>query len=146
MVHSQKQPACMRGHAGRLKFVLSGTPLLAGVELNDELHVHDGGYFLLPETSDAAANRGDEEMKFWVRLGKCDKCINIGRDGFHATLHGRNGIALTLQTFSLAPDGTEFVVSKTSGTTGMPACQVAAENENLIVAQFRYHFRCEQKP
>lgn len=88
-----------------------------------------GGYFLFAETSDAAANRGDEEMKFWVRLGKCDKCINIGRDGFHATLHGRNGIALTLQSFSLSPDGAELIVSKTSGTTGMHACQVAAENE-----------------
>ena len=60
-------------------------------------------------------------MKFRVRLGKCDKCINIGRDGFHATLHGRNGIALTLQSFSLSPDGAELIVSKTSGTTGMPA-------------------------
>jgi len=36
----------MLRHAGRLKFVLSGTPLLAGVELNDELHVHDGGDLL----------------------------------------------------------------------------------------------------
>lgn len=106
----------------------------------------EGGYFLFAETSDAAANRGDEEMKFWVRLGKCDKCINIGRDGFHATLHGRNGIALTLQSFSLSTDGAELIVSKTSGTTGMPACQVAAENEYLLVLQFRYHFRCEQRP
>lgn len=75
------------------------------------------------------ANRGDEEMKFRVRLGKCDKCINIGRDGFHATLHGRNGIALTLQSFSLSPDSAELVVSKTSGTTGMHASQVTVENE-----------------
>ncbi len=95
--------------------------------------MEEGGYFLFAETSDAAANRGDEEMKFRMRLGKCDKCINIGRDGFHATLHGRNGIALTLQSFSLSPDGAELVVSKTSGTTGMHACQVAAENEYLMV-------------
>ena len=44
--------------------------------------------------------------------------------------------------FSLSPDGAELVVCKTSGTIGMHACQVAAENEYFIVAQFRYHFRC----
>ena len=37
----------MPGHAGlRELFPVSGTPLLAGVELNDELHVHDGGDLL----------------------------------------------------------------------------------------------------
>lgn len=105
-----------------------------------------GGLFPFAETGDAVVNRGDEEMKFRVRLGKCDKCIDIRRDGIHATLHGWNCIAMILQPFSLSSDGAELVVSKTSGTTGMHACQVAAENEFLIVAQFRYHFRCEQSP
>lgn len=102
----------------------------------------EGGYFLFAETGNAAADGGDEEMQFRVCLGKCDKCIDIGDYGFHAALHGGNGIALALQAFALSPDGAELVVSKTSGTTGMPAGQVAAENEYLIVAQFRYHFRC----
>lgn len=66
-----------------------------------------------------------------------DEFIHIGTDGPHPALHGRNGITPPLQTDTLPPHGAETPAGHPCGATAVHAGEVAPENEDLIVAEFR---------
>ena len=74
------------------------------------------GYFVISKTCYAAANASHEEGEGRVLLGELDKLVHIRTDGFHTALHGGDGIALALQTYALAHDGSELAVGDISCT------------------------------
>ena len=88
------------------------------------------------EPCDAAADAGDEEAHLGMRPGKLDKVVDVWLDGVHAALHSRDGIALSLQPNTFAPDGSELLISGVGGTTAMLSGQIAAEDEDFTVGKF----------
>lgn len=101
------------------------------------------GDFAVPEPGDAAADAGDIEEAVRMRLGESDEIIHIGLDRLHATLHGRDGVALALKAHTASPDGSELEVCRPGGPAAMHAGQVAAEDKDLIAPQFRDMLRRE---
>ena len=91
----------------------------------------------------AAADRRNEEGVLGMGFGESYKLIHIGTDGLHPTLHGRDGIALALQTNALPPYGTKAIVCDPRGATSMGACQITAEDKYLVRLQLRNPFRCK---
>ena len=65
----------------------------------DVLHVdgtgEEGSDFSWREACDAAADAGYEEGHFRMLNGKLDEILHVWHDGFHAALHGGNGVALS---------------------------------------------------
>ena len=92
-------------------------------------------HFAILKAGNATTDAGDIEVEFGVLSGKFDELIDVGFDGFHATLHGGDGIALSLQSHSLASNGTESVNGGACRTAHVHAVEVAAEDEHLVVAQ-----------
>ena len=74
----------------------------------------------------------DQKREAVVFLGKTDERIYVGLDGFHTTLHGRDGVCLAMQTNAFAPYGTKSFISKPCGTATMCACQITTKNKYLI--------------
>lgn len=99
--------------------------------------------FFVLEASNAAADAGDEKMHFGMFLGKDNEFIYVGLDEVHAAVHGGYGVTFALQAHALSPDGTELIKGNTGGPTAVHACQVAAENKNLIVGQRVHKLRCD---
>ena len=87
------------------------------------------------EAGDAATDWCDEEMKGGVRPGIIYELVHIGTDGFHTALHGRYGVALSLQTNPLSHDCTEVEAGHTGGSTAVHALKVAAEDKNFVVLE-----------
>ncbi len=81
---------------------------------------------------DAATYWGYQEMLLGMSLGIGDESIHVWTDGFHAALHRRDGITLTLQAYTLAHDGTEMQAGNAGCTTTMHASQIAAKHKNLV--------------
>lgn len=79
-----------------------------------------------------ATYSSDQKREAVVFLGKTDERIYIGLDGFHTTLHGRDGVCLAMQTNTFAPYGTKPLISKPCGTASMCACQIATKDKYLI--------------
>jgi hypothetical protein len=100
--------------------------------------LEERGDLIIRESSNAAADAGDEKMHFGMFLGKDDEFIYVGLDEVHAAMHSGYGVTFALQTHALSPDGTELIEGNTGGATAMHASQVAAENKNLIVGQRFY--------
>jgi len=67
-----------------------------------------------------------------MHLGITDELVYIGQDGFHAALHGGNGIALTLRTVTVGEDCTEVQPCHSCGTASMHTCEVAAKDKDLV--------------
>lgn len=88
---------------------------------------------LIPEAGDATADAGHEELELGMGLGELDELVHIGLDGFHATLHGGDGVTLSLQPNALAPHGAKAVIGGTGGPTAMHSAQVAAEHKDFIL-------------
>ena len=101
------------------------------------------GDLAVPEAGDAAADAGDIEEAFRMRLGESDEIIHIGLDRLHAALHGGDGVALALNAHTAPPNGTELAICRPGGPAAMHAGQVAAEDKDLIGAQFRDMLRRE---
>ena len=59
------------------------------------------------EACDAAADAGHQEGHLGMAVGEAEELIHVGLDSIHATLHGGDGIALSLQAHALAHDGTK---------------------------------------
>ena len=93
------------------------------------------GYFGGSEACDAATDLRHEEFQLGMLSSEADKLDDIGRNGLHTALHGRNGIALSLQTHALPPNGTETLKGKTSSTAAMHAREVTPEDEDLVGLQ-----------
>ena len=72
-------------------------------------------------------------MLLGMSLGIDDESIHVWTDGFHAALHRRDGITLTLQANALAHDGTEMQAGYTGCTATMHASQIAAKHKNLVL-------------
>ncbi len=83
------------------------------------------------ESGDAAAYRSDEERLLGMFLGIADELIDVGPDGLHATLHGRDGITLTLRTVAVAHHCAEVKASHACGTTSVHTGEVAAKDEDF---------------
>ena len=75
---------------------------------------------------DATAYAGDKELIFGMFPGKVDKLIHIGLDGRHRPLHSGNGIRLPLKADTLAPNGTEILISGTCRTAAVSTLEIAA--------------------
>jgi len=75
-------------------------------------------------------------------LGKSNELLHIGADGFNATLHGRYGVGLPLQSYTLSPDGTELLVCNAGRSTAVHSLQIAAKHEYLVWLQTYNPFRC----
>ena len=63
------------------------------------------GYFTVPEAGNATAYACDKEDKLRMLSSKGNEFVDIRTDGFHSSLHCRNGIALSLQAYALPHDG-----------------------------------------
>ena len=59
------------------------------------------------EASNAASYACDIEKQLRMFHGKDNELVDIGLDGIGTTLHGRDGIALSLQADALSIDGTK---------------------------------------
>ena len=68
-------------------------------------------------------------------LGKTDKLVHVWLNGLHFSLHGRNGIALALQTYALSHDGSELAVCDICSTASVHTSQIAAEYKDLVRLQ-----------
>jgi len=97
---------------------------------------------LIAESGYAATDSCDEEREPAVLLGEADESIHVWLDGFHTTLHGRDGVCPAMQTHAFAPYGTKPVVSQSCSTATMCACKVTAKHEYLILLQFRNSIGC----
>lgn len=64
--------------------------------------------------------------------GKQDEFIYVRLNGIYSTLHGWDGIALTLQTDALTPYSSKFFVCYASSTSCMCSGKITPEYENLI--------------
>ena len=89
------------------------------------------------KSCNTAAYACNEERKSIILFGKANELIHIGLDGFHPTLHGRDGVCLTMQTHAFAPYGTKLVLSQACSTATMCTCQIAAKHKYLVLLQFR---------
>ena len=85
------------------------------------------------ETGDAATYWGYQEMKLLMMLGIGDEIIHVWTDGFYAALHRWDGVTLTLQTNTLAHDGTEMQAGNAGCSTTMHASQIAAKHKYLVL-------------
>lgn len=95
----------------------------------------EGGYLVVAETGDAAADAGDEERQVGTAGGEGDELVNVGLDGVGASVHGGDGVALALKADALSPHGTELLVGNTGGTAAVLAREVAAKDEDLVLLQ-----------
>ena len=84
------------------------------------------------KSGDSAADLRNEEVQLGIQSGEFDEFIDIGFDGFDASLHGGYGIALSLESDALSPDGSELCESQACGTSGVHSGEVAAENEDFV--------------
>ena len=87
------------------------------------------------ETSNATSYACDIEKQLRMFLGEGNELVDIGLDGFGAALHGWDGIALSLQTDTLSPYGSEFHLRDACRATAMMALKVAPKNEHFIRLQ-----------
>lgn len=97
------------------------------------------------EPCDAATDPCDQKDHLGMLLGEAYKPINVWFNSLYATLHCWDGITLSLQSHALAPNGTELFNSDTRGAASMGASQVAAENEDFILAKTIDKLRCDTK-
>lgn len=70
-------------------------------------------------------------------FGKFNEIINIRLDGFNTSLHGRNGIRLSKQSYALTSFSTKFPIGKSGGTAAMHTLQIATEDKNFIGRKLR---------
>ena len=80
------------------------------------------------ESGNAATDAGHEERQVLVLLGELDELVHIWTDGFYATLHRWDGIALALQTHTLTHNSPKLAV----GDIGRTAV--------MLPYSLRYHF------
>ena len=137
-------------HAYRRKwFVWTSRLLSDGYQWNvfnkffrkdDILHINgirkEWRNLLISESSYAATYSCNEERELAVLFGKTDEIIHVGLDGFHPTLHGRDGVCLTMQTHTFAPYSAKPIVSQACSTATMCARQIAALCKRLHKAAY----------
>lgn len=89
----------------------------------DVLHVssflEQGRDVIRRESCDATTYWSNEECLFGMGLGIVDELIDVWPNGFYATLHGRDSIALSLRTVAIANDGTKVLVRHSCGTAAV---------------------------
>lgn len=95
----------------------------------DILHINgirkERGNLLIAKSCYTATYSCNQEREPVVLLCKTDERIYVGLDGFHTTLHGRDGVCLTMQTNTFAPYGAKPFVSQPCCTATMFASQFA---------------------
>ena len=65
-------------------------------------------------------------------LGIGDELIDVGADGVNASLHGGDGIALTLDAVAIAHYGSKIKIGNAGGTTSVHTGKIAAEHKHLV--------------
>ena len=63
---------------------------------------------------------------------KVYKLIDVGTDGLRASLHRRDGVALSLQAYAHSHLGSETAVGNPGRTASVHSAEVAAEDEDLV--------------
>ncbi len=105
----------------------------------DILHVDGGGKqwrnLCIGEARDAATDARDQEGQLGMLLGKSDELINVGLDGVHTALHRRDGVALSLQSNALSPDGTKLLDGYPCRSATVQALNVATEHKDFVFAE-----------
>ena len=69
-------------------------------------------------------------------FGELYEFIHVWADCFHATLHGGNAVALSLEAYALSHDGSELAVGYVGCSTAMHPFKVAAKDEYLARLKF----------
>lgn len=78
----------------------------------------------------AAAYGGYEEGVFLVLAGEGDETL-YGGAGAGEAFHGGDGVALTLEAFTVTPLCSEMIQGEAGGASGMVSKMVGAEDEDL---------------
>ena len=77
-----------------------------------------------------------------MSLGELDKFVNVWLDSFDSSLHGRDGVGLTLQSDALPPYCAEFVQCGPGCPATVMSGEVAAEDKHFVGFQLIDSFRC----
>ncbi len=93
------------------------------------------GDLLGGEAGVATADGGDEEGHFGMYVGEADEFVDFAGDGFEGGAHRGDGVAAALEATALAVDGAEAFEGEAGGTAVVVAGRVAAEDEDLAVAE-----------
>lgn len=65
--------------------------------------------------------------------GEGDEVIYVRTDGLYTALHRGDGIALTLQADTDAPDSAEFLIGYAGCTAAVHAMEIAAEDKYFVI-------------
>ena len=74
-----------------------------------ERFAEERSHLFVTEAGNAATDTGDEEDKFRMLLGICDKLIDVRFDRLQSTLHRRDGIALPAYWAMTVPNATPSI-------------------------------------
>ena len=88
--------------------------------------------FIIRESSNATADAGNKERQILVLFGELDELIHVGLDSIYPTLHRWDAIALTLQAYALAHDGSKLAVGDIGRSTAVHTFEIAAKHKNLV--------------
>ena len=91
--------------------------------------------FVIGESGNTATDASHEERQLRMFLGERDKFIHVGLDSLYPTLHRGDSIALALQAYALAHDGSKLAVGDIGRPTAVHTSKVAAEHKDLIRLQ-----------
>jgi hypothetical protein len=75
-----------------------------------------------------------------MRKSIIHELLHIRLDRLYSSMHGRDSIALTLQTDTLAPDSSETIISLTCRTATMRTGKVRSEYKYLVLLEMSYSF------
>lgn len=92
------------------------------------------GYLADIIACNAAADAGDKETHLGMLAGECFEVGNVFLQGFKAA-HGVDAVAFPLQPVSLAPDGSEALISRACGSSAVSAAGVAAKDEDFVLGK-----------
>ena len=98
--------------------------------------------FIIRESSNATADAGNKERQILVLFGELDELIHVGLDSIYPTLHRWDAIALTLQAYALAHDGSKLAVGDIGRSTAVHTFEIAAEHKYLVRLQLRDKLWC----
>ena len=99
--------------------------------------------FIIRESSNATADAGNKERQILVLFGELDELIHVGLDSIYPTLHRWDAIALTLQAYALAHDGSKLAVGYIGRPASVHTFKIAAEHKDLVLLELSNKIGCK---
>lgn len=100
--------------------------------------------FIHREFGNATAYFRHQKLVLWMLLGKQDEFIHVWLDSLNTTLHGWDGIALTLKPNAQTPYRSKAIIGKLCCTTAMCSGKVTTKDEYLV--RFQLPDKIGRKP